>query len=58
MTQLYQWHTPFAVALLGKLRIGTTVNGKRLPREKEKTLLDRAEIALGGSLKLMFEGRR
>jgi hypothetical protein len=58
MTQLYQWHTPFAVALLGKLRNGTTVNGKRLPRDKEKALPDRAEIALGGSLKLTFEGRR
>jgi hypothetical protein len=58
MTQLYQWHTPFTVALLGNLRNGTSLNGKRLPWDKEKTVPDRGEIALCGSLKLMFEARR
>jgi len=47
-----------AFSILDKSRNGTSVNGKRLPRDKEKALPDRAEIALGESLKLAFEARR
>jgi hypothetical protein len=47
-----------AFSILDKSRNGTSVNGKRLPRDKEKALPDRAEIALGESLKLVFEARR
>jgi hypothetical protein len=44
--------------ILDKSRNGTSVNGKRLPREKEQALPDRAEIGVGDSLKLQFEARR
>jgi len=47
-----------AFKIFDKSRNGTSVNGKRLPREKEQALPDRAEIALGQSLKLAFEARR
>jgi len=41
-----------------KSRNGTWVNGKRLPREKEQPLPDRAEIAIAEVVKLGFEVRR
>jgi hypothetical protein len=37
---------------------GTTVNGKKLPKGVEQSLPERAEIALGGVLKLDFEARK
>jgi hypothetical protein len=47
-----------AFAISDKSRNGTWVNGKRLPRDKEQALPDRAEIGVTESLKLSFEARR
>ncbi len=44
--------------ILDKSRNGTWVNGKRLPRDKEQPLPDRAEIAVAETVKLAFEARR
>jgi hypothetical protein len=47
-----------AFTILDKSRNGTWVNGKRLPRDKEQPLSDRAEIAVAEDIKLAFEARR
>jgi hypothetical protein len=45
-------------AILDKSRNGTWVNGRRLPRDKEQALPDRAEIQVADAVKLAFEARR
>lgn len=47
-----------AFTIADKSRNGTWVNGKRLPRDKEQPLPDRAEIAVAEVVKLAFEVRR
>ena len=47
-----------AFAILDKSRNGTWVNQKRLPRDVEQPLPDRAEIGVAEVLKLVFEARR
>jgi hypothetical protein len=47
-----------AFAITDKSRNGTWLNGKRLARDIESALGDRAEIAVAESLKLSFEVRR
>jgi hypothetical protein len=47
-----------AFTLLDKSRNGTWLNGKRVKREKEEPVPDRAEIALAETVKLQFEARR
>jgi hypothetical protein len=44
--------------IMDKSRNGTWVNGKRLARDKEHALPDRAEIAVAEAVKLVFEARR
>src|SRR4051812_3441763 len=43
-----------AFTIVDKSRNGTWVNGKRLPREKEQPLPERAEIGVAETLKLQF----
>jgi len=45
-------------AILDKSRNGTWLNGKRLPREAEQPLPDKAEIGVAEVLKLNFEARK
>ena len=45
-----------AFTILDKSRNGTWVNGKRLPRDKEQALPDRAEIALGRVVEALLRG--
>ena len=47
-----------AFAITDKSRNGTWLNGKRLSRDVEASLGDRAEIKVAESLKLNFEARR
>ena len=47
-----------AFAILDKSRNGTWLNGKRLSREVEQALPDRAEIGLAEVVKLSFEARK
>ena len=47
-----------AFTIVDKLRNGTWVNGKRLARDREHTLPDRAEIGVADAVKLFFEARR
>jgi hypothetical protein len=47
-----------AFTIVDKSRNGTWVNGKRLARDKEHTLPDRAEIGVAEAVKLYFEARR
>jgi hypothetical protein len=47
-----------AFAVTDKSRNGTWLNGKRLTRDVEATLGDRAEIKVADTLKLNFEARR
>ena len=47
-----------AFAIVDKSRNGTWVNKKRLPRDVEQPLPDRAEIGIADVLKLSFEARR
>jgi len=47
-----------AFAITDKSRNGTWLNGKRLARDVEATLGDRAEIKVAEGLKLNFEARR
>lgn len=47
-----------AFTIVDKSRNGTWVNGKRLPRDREHALPDRAEIAVAEAVKLFFEARR
>jgi hypothetical protein len=44
--------------IIDKSRNGTWVNGKRIARDKEHTLPDRAEIGVAEAVKLIFEARR
>ncbi len=44
--------------ILDKSRNGTWVNGKRIARDKEQSLPDRAEIGVADAVKLFFEARR
>ena len=44
--------------IVDKSRNGTWVNGKRLARDKEQALPDRAEISVAEGVKLLFEARR
>ena len=47
-----------AFAITDKSRNGTWLNGKRLSRDVEAALADRAEIKVAEALKLSFEARR
>jgi hypothetical protein len=47
-----------AFTIADKSRNGTWVNGKRLTRDKDQPLPERAEIALAEAVKLAFEVRR
>jgi hypothetical protein len=47
-----------AFAILDKSRNGTWVNKKRLPRDVEQPLPDRAEIGIAEVLKLSFEAKK
>ena len=47
-----------AFAIVDKSRNGTWVNGKRLTRDQEQALPDRAEIGVAEVVKLSFEARR
>jgi hypothetical protein len=47
-----------AFTIVDKSRNGTWVNGKRLARDKEHSLPDRAEIGVADAVKLFFEARR
>ena len=47
-----------AFVITDKSRNGTWLNGKRLPRDVEAPLADRAEIKVADALKLNFEVRR
>jgi hypothetical protein len=44
--------------IVDKSRNGTWVNGKRIARDKEHPLPDRAEIGVADAVKLFFEARR
>jgi hypothetical protein len=47
-----------AFTIVDKSRNGTWVNGKRLARDREHVLPDRAEIGVADAVKLYFEARR
>jgi hypothetical protein len=47
-----------AFTIVDKSRNGTWVNGKRIARDKEHALPDRAEIGVADAVKLIFEARR
>jgi hypothetical protein len=47
-----------AFTIVDKSRNGTWVNGKRLARDREHSLPDRAEIGVADAVKLFFEARR
>ncbi len=47
-----------AFTIVDKSRNGTWVNGKRLARDREQSLPDRAEIGVADAVKLFFEARR
>jgi hypothetical protein len=47
-----------AFTSVDKSRNGTWVNGKKLARDREQALPDRAEIAVADAVKLFFEARR
>jgi pSer/pThr/pTyr-binding forkhead associated (FHA) protein len=47
-----------AFVIVDQSRNGAWVNGRRLTREKEEHLPDRAEIGIAGALKLLFEAKK
>jgi hypothetical protein len=47
-----------AFTIVDKSRNGTWVNGKKLARDREQALPDRAEIGVADAVKLFFEARR